>query len=287
MGVDALGAGRRILVLQGVPQAAQAFQHIAVGVGQGLTVLPGHPVAALGAPNRQSHAHQQHQRRQDVVACHKARHADDAEDGDADGRDGVGVEHLQRLDVGRDEGDEVAAVTALQLCRGQAAQGTKNLIPDEGQQLEGDIVVGRLLGIAQHAAQQGKHQNAGKGRAHGAHRAGKAQRTQDAKAAEDGDEGGAEVARHTHDDGRQHDGQHGLDQHDEPAHNGKGAAMFCVVHIRHPPFPVFPAVSEQCTSGCTRPVPPAGRRVCPAPRCSPCPAHRCNRCPPRLPDGAR
>ena len=109
----------------------------------------------------------------------------------------MGVEHLQRLDVGRDEGDEVAAVTALQLCRGQAAQSTKDLIPDEGQQLEGDIVVGRLLGIAQHAAQQGKHQNAGKGRAHGAHRAGKAQRTQDAKAAEDGDEGGAEVAPHT------------------------------------------------------------------------------------------
>ncbi len=89
-------------------------------------------------------------------------------DRDADGRNGVGIEHLQRFDVGGDQGDQVTAVTALQLCRGQAAQRAEHLIPDEGQQLEGDIVVGGLLCVAQNAAQQGKDQNAGKGRAHGA-----------------------------------------------------------------------------------------------------------------------
>ena len=81
---------------------------LATGIGQCLTVLPGGTVAALCAPHRQGHAHQQiarqqHQRRQDVPAAHKARHADDADARDADGRNGVGIEHLQRLDVGRDE----------------------------------------------------------------------------------------------------------------------------------------------------------------------------------------
>ena len=165
-----------------------------------------------------------------MVACHKARHADDADHRNADGRDGVSVEHFQCLDIRRDEGDEVAAVAALELGRGQAAQRTEHLIPDEGQQLERNIVVGSLLRIAQDAAQQGKHQNAGKGRADRAHRACQPQRTQDAEPAENGNEGGAEMPRHAHDDSRQHDGQHRLDQHDEPPHKDKGAAVFRLMH---------------------------------------------------------
>ena len=292
VGRDALGAGCGVLILQGVLQAAQAFQHIAVGIGQCLTVLPGGTVAALCAPHRQGHAHQQiarqqHQRRQDVPAAHKARHADDADARDADGRNGVGVEHLQRLDVGRDERDQVAAVTAFQLCRGQTAQGTEHLIADQGQQLEGDIVVGCLLCVTQNAAQQRKHQNAGKGRAHGPHRACKPQRTQDAKAAEDRNEGGAEVACHPHHDRCQHNGQHGLYQYDQPSHNGKGAAAIDFIHIRHPPLPVFPAAAVPDTGGCKPPALPAARRGCPARSHGHCSLHRCSRCAPRLPDGGR
>ena len=90
VGRDALGTGCGVLILQGILQAPQAFQHIAVGIGQCLTVLPGGTVAALCAPHRQGRAHQQiarqqHQRRQDVPAAHKARHADDADARDADG----------------------------------------------------------------------------------------------------------------------------------------------------------------------------------------------------------
>ena len=40
VGRDAIGAGCGVLILQGILQAAQAFQHIAVGIGQCLTVLP-------------------------------------------------------------------------------------------------------------------------------------------------------------------------------------------------------------------------------------------------------
>ena len=236
MGGDARCPGGGVLILQGVPQAAQAFQHIAVGIRQRLPVFPGNSLSALCTPHRQHHTHhqiarQQRQRGQNVPVRRKGSHARRPEHGDAHRRDGVGVEHFQRLNVGGDEGDQIAPVAALQLCGGQAAQRAKHLIPDKRQQPEGDIVVGRLLRIAQHAAQQGKHQNAPEGRAHGGQRALQSGGGQDGKAAENGDEGGAEVPRHAHNDGCRHDGQHGLYQHDQPRHNGSGGAMVrCIMH---------------------------------------------------------
>ena len=165
-----------------------------------------------------------------MITGRKAGHAGHTEDRDADRRNGVGIEHLQLLDVGGDQGDQVAPVTTLQLGGGQAAERAEHLIPDEGQQLEGDIVVGGLLCVAQHAAQQGKDKDAGKGRAHACQRAGQACRREQGKAAEDRDKGGAEVADDPHDHGRQHKGQHGPDQHDQPCGNGKWTAVFCAVH---------------------------------------------------------
>ena len=236
MGGDARRPGGGVLILQGIPQAAQAFQHITVGIGQRLPVFPGNGLSALCAPHRQRRAHQQitrqqRQRGQDVPVRGKGGHARRPEHGNAHRRDGVGVEHFQRLDVGGDQGDQVAPVAPFQLCGGQAAQCAEHLIPDERQQPEGDIVVGRLLRIAQHAAQQGKHQNAPEGRAHGGQRALQPGSGQDGKAAENGDEGSAEVPRHAHNDGCRHDGQHGLYQHDQPRHNGGRRAMVrCFMH---------------------------------------------------------
>ena len=236
MGGDAHRPGGGVLILQGIPQAAQAFQHIAVGIGQRLPVFPGNGLSALCAPHRQRRAHQQitrqqRQRGQDVPVRGKGGHARRPEHGDAHRRDGVGVEHFQRLNVGGDQGDQVAPVTPFQLCGGQAAQRAEHLIPDKCQQPEGDIVVGRLLRIAQHAAQQGKHQNAPEGCAHGGQRALQPGSGQDGKAAENGDEGSAEVPRHAHNDGCHHDGQHGLYQHDQPRHNGGGGAVVrCFMH---------------------------------------------------------
>ena len=54
--------------------------------------------------------------------------------------------------------------------------------------------------------------------------------SQQAEAAEDGDEGGAEVSRHPHRDGSQHHRQHRPDQHDEPPDDRKRTAFFRCVH---------------------------------------------------------
>ena len=162
VGRNALGAVGGVLILQRIPQAAQVFQHIAVGVGKGLAVGAGGFVTASGRPHRQGRAHQQvarqqHQCRQQMIPGREAGHADDTDHRDADRRDGVGIKNFQLLDVGGDQADEVAAVAALQLGGAQMAERSKDPIADEGQQLEGDIMVGCLLGIPQHTAQQRKH----------------------------------------------------------------------------------------------------------------------------------
>ena len=165
-----------------------------------------------------------------MIACREAGHADDAEHRDADRRDGVRIEHFQLFDVGGDERDEVAAVTAFQLGRSQAAERPEHLVADEGQQFERDIVVGRLFGIPKHAAQEREHQNADEHGADRGERAFQPCRRQQTEAAEDGDEGGTEITRHAHGDGRQHDGQHRLHQNDKPPDDLERTAFFGRIH---------------------------------------------------------
>lgn len=66
------------------------------------------------------------------------------------------IEHLQQLDVGGDDADEIALVLALQLGRAELAQSGKDLVPDQCQQLEGDKVVAGLLCITKQAPYQSK-----------------------------------------------------------------------------------------------------------------------------------
>ena len=129
----------------------------------------------------------------------------------------MGVKDLQQLDVRGDHRDQVAFVPTIQLGGGQAAQRAEYLIPDEGQQLEGNVVVAGLLGVAQHAAGQRKHTHAGKQHAQsGQTRA--AQSLHDGQAAEDGNELGAQKARHAHGNGKGHKAHQRFDQPHEPEH---------------------------------------------------------------------
>lgn len=71
---------------------------------------------------------------------------------DGRGRDRVRVEDLEQLNVRRDDGDEVAAVAALELRGAETAQCAEDLVADQRKQLEGDEVVAGLLGVAEDAA---------------------------------------------------------------------------------------------------------------------------------------
>ena len=77
-------------------------------------------------------------------------------------RNGVRVEHLQQLNVRREDRDELALVPPRQPGGGQPPQGGEHLVADKRQKLESDKVVACLFGIVQHAARQRKHQHAGK-----------------------------------------------------------------------------------------------------------------------------
>ncbi len=69
------------------------------------------------------------------------------------------VKHFQQFHVACDQGNKVAFVASFQLGARQGAQFTKHKIADVGKQPKRDIVVARLLGIAQKAPQQGEHAN--------------------------------------------------------------------------------------------------------------------------------
>ena len=66
----------------------------------------------------------------------------------------MGVEYLQKLDVGGDHINEVAFVPAFQLGGAKAAQSAKYLITDQRQQFEGDEVVTCLLSVTEKATHQ-------------------------------------------------------------------------------------------------------------------------------------
>ena len=95
-----------------------------------------------------------------MPAAHKARHADDADARDADGRNGVGIEHLQRFNVRGDHRNNGALLPGFQLGRAETAQRREDLVAQHRQQTEGNVVVAVLLGkpeqAAQHAATDGQ-----------------------------------------------------------------------------------------------------------------------------------
>ena len=137
----------------------------------------------------------------------------------------MGVEHLQQFDVRGDDGDEVAPVPALQFGGAETAQSPEHLVPDEGQQLEGDEVVAGLLGVAEQPPHQRKQQHADEYRRQGDGRL-EAQQVEDGKAPENGDERRTEVAHQSHEDGEDHVPAQGFHQSDELCHDGKTAPLF-------------------------------------------------------------
>ena len=84
---------------------------------------------------------------------HKAEHAGGHKNRNADGGDGVGIEHLQRFNVRGDHGDDGALLLAFQLGRAECAQRAENLVPQHRQQPKRNVVVAVLLKKAQDTAQ--------------------------------------------------------------------------------------------------------------------------------------
>ena len=65
----------------------------------------------------------------------------------------MGVEYLQRFNVGGDHGDDRTLLLALQLGRAKHAQCAEDFIAQHGQQSECNVVVTVLLKKAQNTAQ--------------------------------------------------------------------------------------------------------------------------------------
>ncbi len=135
----------------------------------------------------------------------RQRHAE--QHGDQHGRDGVGEEHLEQLDIRGDHGEQVAAATPLELRGRQAAQRAEHAVADEREQLECDEMVASLLAVAHHAAEHG-------GDSHEAEHPGHRQRGRDAVGRRGGKRRrmghGIESRRYGHVRRPVHDGEHAV-----------------------------------------------------------------------------
>ena len=149
----------------------------------------------------------------------------------------MGVEDLQQLNVGGDDRNQVALVPALQLGRAEPPQRTEHLVPQKGQQLEGDEMVAGLLRIPQESPHDGKDHHTDKQDSEGK-RCVKPQCLQHRVTAEDGDKGGAQMAHESHKDSQEHKPGQGFHQPNQSCHHLEAASFFHAgIHARSPSFP--------------------------------------------------
>ena len=161
-----------------------------------------------------------------MVRADKGHHHDAEQKGDTDGRNGVGVEHLQKLNIRGDHIDQVTFVLALQLGRAQTAECTEHLVTDQCQQFEGNKMVAGLLRITEKAAHQCEDQYGSKNHAKG-HRPFWMKDVQHGITAENGDKGGTQVTDEAHGNGKDHIAGQGLYQTYQPGHNFESASFHC------------------------------------------------------------
>ena len=166
---------------------------------------------AAGEKPGQQNADAQIGRRRDhgqIPACSKPgdhHHRQGYKHGDADGGNGMGVEHLQRFDVRRDHGEKAALLPAFQLGGAKHPELGKDFVSKHRQQPEGDIVVAVLLQIPQSSAQDAAAHTEGRNGAVGQGDA-LAQGLRDTHRAEKGHAHSAQKAEASIQHRQQHDG---------------------------------------------------------------------------------
>ena len=67
----------------------------------------------------------------------------------------MGIKHFQKFNVRRQDGNQVSFILPVQLCRTETAEGGKDLMTDQRQQLERDIVVACLFTVVENASENG------------------------------------------------------------------------------------------------------------------------------------
>ena len=142
------------------------------------------------------------------------------------------IEHLEQLDVRRDDRNEIALIAPLKLGRTEPAQRAEHLVANARQELEGDKVIACLLCIAEGTAQHRKHKHARK-HAFEPHRYRKMQQPEQRVAAKNRDQRRTGMAEQPHHDGEEHIPHQRPDKSDEPGHNGEPASL---LHSAAPSF---------------------------------------------------
>ena len=195
------------------------------------TQIPAAPGGHQGDDGPHREIGRQSQRAQRWVNSSDEHHQNAAEqDRNADGGNGMGIEHFQKLNVGGDDGNQVPLVLPFQLGRAQSAQSAKYPVPNQGQQLKGNVVVAGLLRIAKEPPHQGEDQHRPKNQPQTAGPL-RMQNKEHPVAAENRNKRGTQVAQKAHGNGQNHIAAQWLYQAHQPGHNVQSASL----HVIAPP----------------------------------------------------
>ena len=171
-------------------------------------------------------------------AADEHRHSHAQQHRNADRRDGVCIEHLQRFNVRGDHRNNGALLPGFQLGRAETAQRREDLVAQHRQQTEGNVVVAVLLGkpeqAAQHAATDGQRDERAVGKGDFL-----AERLGDGRSARERHAHGAQKARRAVNYGEQHNVHERTEQNDELRHDLRTAAarFRCRIHSSSSRYP--------------------------------------------------
>ena len=151
----------------------------------------------------------------------------------------MGIKYFQKFNIRRNYRNQVSLIPSFQLCRAKPAQRCKHLAADQRKQAKRDVMIARLLGIAQNSAkkrQKSRHNQSG---LHADSRI-RADRIQNGISTQNRQKRRCEVPRKSHQNRRQHKAGQRTHQNNQFPANCNIRSLF---HACAPPFPY-------CSSSC-------------------------------------
>ena len=257
-------------VLQKLPESPQVLQHPAVERRKGRAVLYARIPSPRRIPERQGGAHREiaEKRRKYAVKMQISEHPQQNQTDqhrDGDGRDGVGIENLQQLNVAGDHRNQLPLVPPGKLRRAQRPELRENPMPDHRKQLKRNIMVALLLPVMENAPQQRREPDQPEQTSQQRPRREKAEHRKGRK------HDGAELSQRAQQNRQQHKGHQWPCQHDELSHdlNSRPAHPSSSPVVRNAPAGSAPRKALQ-----TRPSPQAAPQSCRIPAARPASARR-------------
>lgn len=148
----------------------------------------------------------------------------------------MGVEYLQKLNIRSYDRDQISLVSSFQFCRAELSEYCKYLMPDHGQQLEGDKMVAVLLPVVEDPPCHSQYHQNHKKRGHLC-ACSLQQDMYKPGPGENGKKDGTQISHCSQENGKEHDREQRGHKAHKTAHDLYAASSFIVISHTAASFP--------------------------------------------------